>query len=276
MDELIKIFKIGPLEAEMVAKQLNEPHCHDFEELLVGTEGSLEHFIDFRSVVVEAPFVSFISQGKVHRVKPNPLAGKCNIWGIRFKRELIAQTTYQLYTEFHDKANIPLQADGCFKRLHTLCEMMHEEYMRPETDVAILRQLLMTLFTIIGSERRKLRLDDNESPTIRSLTFRNFLELLNKHYKEGRDVQFYADRLFMTPRNLNHICHSILQQSVSGIIETRRLTEAKNLLMTTDMPIAEIGFELGFTEKSHFSYSFKKEAGMTPTAFRREMKGIIA
>ena len=50
----------------------------------------------------------------------------------------------------------------------------------------------------------------------------------------------------MRSRNLNLICQDILQQSVSEIIETRKLIQAKNLLISTDKTISEIGFEFGF------------------------------
>ncbi len=72
-------------------------------------------------------------------------------------------------------------------------------------------------------------------------------------------VGFYAEKLFMSTRNLNLICQNILQQSVSEIIETRKLIEAKSLLTTTDKTIAEIAYELGYNENSYFSNVFKKE-----------------
>jgi AraC-like DNA-binding protein len=66
-----------------------------------------------------------------------------------------------------------------------------------------------------------------------------------------------------------------MHQSVSEIIETRKLLEAKNLLISTDKTIAEIGFELGFNEKTYFTRVFKKKAGMTPSDFRKEIKNQI-
>ena len=67
-----------------------------------------------------------------------------------------------------------------------------------------------------------------------------------------------------------------MQQSVGEIIETRKLTEAKNLLINTNKTIAEIGFELGYNEKAYFSKVFKRKTGQTPTAFRNEMKQLIS
>ena len=80
----------------------------------------------------------------------------------------------------------------------------------------------------------------------------------------------------MSARNLNLICQRIMDQSVTELIETRKLTEAKNLLTSTNKSISEIGFELGFNEKAYFSNVFKKKTGQTPTEFRQEMRQLIS
>ena len=54
------------------------------------------------------------------------------------------------------------------------------------------------------------------------------------------------------------------------------LIEAKNLLAGTGKSIAEIGFELGYNEKSYFSKVFKKKSGQTPSEFREEMQKLIS
>jgi AraC-like DNA-binding protein len=67
----------------------------------------------------------------------------------------------------------------------------------------------------------------------------------------------------------------VVHQSVSEIVETRKLLEAKTLLVTTDKTVAEIGFELGFNEKTYFTHVFKKKAGVSPSDFRKEMRTKI-
>ncbi|PIF45664.1 AraC-like DNA-binding protein [Chryseobacterium sp. 52] len=276
MNEIFKIIKFDITESERINQLKNDPHHHDFEELLIGRFGQLEHFIDFKSHTIDSPFVSFIAQGKLHRAKPLAKDGKCDIWALRFKSEFIADTVFQLYAAYHDKANISLKADECFDRLNTICEIIYQEYSQSSPDLSIIRQLLKSLFAIIESDRKKLNLNNDESKKIQSNTFRNFLKLLDEHYKEPKDVNFYADKLFMSARNLNIICQDILHQSVSKIIETRKLIEAKNLLITTDKTISEIGYELGFNEKTYFTHAFKRGSGFTPSEYRKEMEKLIS
>lgn len=276
MTPLFKIFQVDAAEAEKISAAPDEPHHHDFEELIIGVRGRLRHFIDFKTTVFEAPFATFVTKGKIHRIIPEPVQGECLMWALRFKSELIPETTFQLYSHYHDHANIPLQPDGCFNRLVTLCEMINSEMQSATPDLAVVRHLLSALFTMVESERRKTQPEQDTLHTTQNLTFKNFLKILEEHYHQPEGVEFYAEKLFMSVRNLNLIIQSILQQSVSEIIETRKLIEAKNLLVTTDKTISEIGFELGYKEKAHFSTVFKKKSGQTPTEFREEMRKLIS
>ncbi len=278
MTHLFTIRKFTETDARTLAESENEPHQHDFEELLVGMAGTLEHFIDFRSQIVEAPYISFVTKGKVHRVKPEIKDGKCDIWVLRFKSEFIPETTFQLYSYFHGFANLKLNRGLCFDRMPVLCEMMYNETLQSETDYAVIQHLLSALFIMIESERKKLYpplMDDGIQKT-QNTTFKNFLKILEENFRRPEGVEFYAEKLFMSSRNLNLICRNILQQSVSEIIEVRKLIEAKNLLISTDKTVSEIGFELGYNEKSYFTNVFKKKSGQTPTEFREEMSKLLS
>jgi AraC family transcriptional regulator len=48
-----------------------------------------------------------------------------------------------------------------------------------------------------------------------------------------------------------------------------RMEKACELLETTDLPITEIAFEVGYASNQAFARVFLKERKMTPSAFRR-------
>jgi AraC family transcriptional regulator len=51
----------------------------------------------------------------------------------------------------------------------------------------------------------------------------------------------------------------------------RRRTEmARWLLIHTDKPLADIAFDCGFFDQSHFTNVFRRRTGASPGAFRRE------
>lgn len=276
MNELFQIYKIDADEAQRIQQSKNEVHQHDFEELIIGVAGRLEHFIDFKTKTYTAPFISFVTQGKNHRVKPLLNNNRIEFWVIRFKSEFIPETTFQLYAHFHENATLSFASRYCFDRLTTLCQLMQQETLQPAIDYGVIKQLLSTIFTMIESERKRQFPDAQQQLKNQGTTFKNFLSILEENYRRPEGVNFYAEKLFMSARNLNLICQSILQQSVSEIIETRKLIEAKNLLLTTNKTISEIGFELGYQEKAYFTNVFKKKAGLTPSEFRNEIQKLIS
>ena len=276
MKEAFKIFQLTAAEVGQIQHSENVPHTHDYEELLIGIKGRLEHFIDFECTKMEAPFASFVTKGKVHQVIPYLKDGECEIWALRFKSEFIPETTFQLYAYYHNNANIPLPPDRCLMRMQTICRLIDEESREQEPDYSIIRHLLSALFTMVEAERKKLDPERTNLVQTQNSTFKNFLLLLEENFRRPEGVEFYAEKLFMSSRNLNIICQNILQQSVSEIIETRKLIEAKNLLLTTDRTIAEIGFDLGYNDKSYFTSVFKRKSGQTPSAFRKEMTELFS
>ena len=276
MDQLFRILRIDTAKAIEIADKPGQPHAHEYEQLIIGIKGRLEHFIDYKSTTVDAPLVSFIAKGKIHRIVTQLQDNQFDMWVLRFKSEFIAETIFQLYSSFHNNSDQVLQTGACFNRLGTICEIINAEMKQPVPDLSIVRHLLSALFIMIDSERKKTDDNENTGNLIQNETFINFLKILEENFRRPLGVDFYAEKLFMSSRNLNLICQKVMNQSVSEIIETRKLTEAKNLLASTNKSISEIGFELGYNEKSYFSNVFKKKSGQTPSEFRDEMQKLIS
>ena len=276
MEELFKIYKVDNQEALRIQNEKNDPHNHNFEELVIGSAGSIEHFIDFDAKTYDAPFVSFVSKGKVHRVVPLLKDGLCDFWVLRFKSEFIPETTFNLYAYYHNSATLTFEPGRCFNRIDQICAMIDEEMKQEKPELSVVRELLQSLFSMIEAERKKQQADNNLLYRNQDTTFKNFLSILEENFRRPEGVNYYAEKLFMSARNLNAITQSILQQSVSEIIETRKLIEAKNLLITTDKSISEIGFEIGYTDKAYFASVFKKKSGQTASEFRDEMRKLIS
>lgn len=274
MKELFEIFRVNNLVLKELVKTANLPHQHNYEEIIVVIKGTLEHFIDFDSTLLHAPFVSFITKGKPHHIRPIDNGEDCDGFVIRFQSEFVSETIFQLYHFFHDSANIVFSTGREFERFVMLCEMLNDEAQQNSLDYSIIRSLLNSMLTILESEKRKSL--GNNAANHQASQFVKFLQLLEENYHRPIGVSFYAEKLQMSSRNLNIICQQILQKSINEIIQTRRLIKAKNLLTTTNKSISEIGFEIGYNEKSYFSNIFKKKTGKTPSEFRSEINTLFS
>ncbi len=273
MKKLFRIIEITGKLAEDISSKEYQPHFHDFEELIIISEGCLTHHIDFSEEVLVAPFSCYISMGKMHKIIPEKsLRG----WVIDFKTEFIPDSKLSFYSNFLTFSNVPLKPGPCLNRFLSLCQIIKAEYDQEMTDLTTIRHLVNGLISMVDAEQKR------NIPGVRAINssqitaFNNFLRILEDNFRRSEGVSFYAGKMNMSERNLNIICKNNFQKSVSEIIETRKLIEAKRMLLYSDKSVSEIGFELGYNEKSYFTRVFHARMGLTPTRFREMSKNILS
>jgi AraC-like DNA-binding protein len=249
------------------------PHRHDHEELIIVTHGHPTHFVDFSSELLEPPVIIYVAHGKVHSFVPDE---ETKGWVIRYTSNFIPQSAFNFYSTFIDDVNYRIDTDFCGSTMHNLCEIMLRESQVDPPDYKMISHLLNAMLTKLESATRKQFLGDNMAGNAQLITFNNFLQILEYNFKRPVGVDFYADKLNMSSRNLNLISQSVFGKSITEIIETRKLIEARHLLLNSDKTVSEIGFELGYNEKSYFSRVFHKKTGTTPTAFRQQFPALIS
>lgn len=99
-------------------------------------------------------------------------------------------------------------------------------------------------------------------------TFRRFRREVEAGYPRCRQVTEYAERLGCSVRTLTRACLAASGRGAKQIIDDRVALQAKRLLRTTDLPVAEIGRRLGFAEATHFCRLFHRAVGCPPGDFR--------
>lgn len=100
--------------------------------------------------------------------------------------------------------------------------------------------------------------------------FRRFIELLQE-YKQEREVQFFAEKIGLTPKYLSEICKQRSGKSASEWIAEVTMAEINRMLTTSNMSIKEIAFRLNFPNSSFFCQYVKKHSGMSPSQLRRSL-----
>lgn len=264
-------FKIVKLTKEFVEPVLLDPipsHRHDHEELLIITHGNPVHFLDYTKEILHSPVIAYVAQGKVHNFLPD---AETQGWVIRYKNELVPESRFHFYSNFLDQVNYRLSEDYCSTTLHALCEIMLKEYQQDPINYQVIKHLLSALLTRLEADSKKEYLDSNVSNRSQLITFNSFLKILEFNYMRPEGADFYAEKLNMSTRNLNLISQSVFGKSITEIIETRKLIEARNLLLNSGKSVSEIGYDLGYNEKSYFTRVFRKKTGVTPTEYREKM-----
>ena len=100
--------------------------------------------------------------------------------------------------------------------------------------------------------------------------FNRFCDLVVKHYRESREVKFYADLLNLTPKYLS----KVIRAATNGLspvewIEQYVTAQAKRLIEArATQTLQETAYMLGFSEPTSFYRYFKRVTGMTAKQYR--------
>ena len=97
-----------------------------------------------------------------------------------------------------------------------------------------------------------------------------FILSVSENFRQERQVSFYANALFITPKHLSSVVKEISGRTASEWIENYVTLESKVLLRSTDLTIQEIASKLNFANQSFFGKYFKHQTGLSPSEYRNK------
>lgn len=98
--------------------------------------------------------------------------------------------------------------------------------------------------------------------------FQRFLQTLFRCYRKERDVAFYAHDQNLSARYFSSIIKEKSGRSALQWIVRMVISEAKQLLESSDATIKEIAIQLNFPTQSFFGKYFKQYVGLSPRDYR--------
>lgn len=94
-------------------------------------------------------------------------------------------------------------------------------------------------------------------------------KFLLEHYTESIQLDDLSQRFSVSKYHLQRMFKKHVGQSPLEFLSGIRLTHAKELLRTTDLPIAEIAYRVGMVNSSYFISKFRAEEDITPYQYRK-------
>ena len=85
------------------------------------------------------------------------------------------------------------------------------------------------------------------------------------------DVSILVHEMAMSRTALYDKIKELTGMGVNEYIQNRRLVKARKMLIDTQLPVAEIADELGFSSSKYFSEIFKKAFEVSPREFRKRI-----
>lgn len=99
---------------------------------------------------------------------------------------------------------------------------------------------------------------------------RRALQFLRENYHRSIGAEAVAAACNVSRRRLDISFHQHLGRSISEQIAALRIIRAKELLLKTSLPAADVAAETGFNTPQYFNNIFRKATGLTPRRFRLE------
>ncbi len=103
------------------------------------------------------------------------------------------------------------------------------------------------------------------------ILFGRFIELLSNSDLKERTVNFYAEKLCITPKYLSVVCKRTSGKTASDWINEFVVKEIKKQLKHSSKSIKEIALDLDFPNLSFFGKYVKAHLGLSPTQYRKKL-----
>ena len=93
-------------------------------------------------------------------------------------------------------------------------------------------------------------------------------QYIDLHYHEDLKLSRLAEQVYLSSNYLSNIFTKHTGCSLNKYIKEVRLEKAQELLLSTNMKVADIGQRVGYDNTSYFIKKFQEKYGMTPEKYR--------
>ncbi|MFN3406047.1 MAG: AraC family transcriptional regulator [Cytophagaceae bacterium] len=266
-------FSIRAIDPLVANKDLiHELHRHDFYFVLFIKNGAGEHQIDFIKYKVDSHSVFFIRPGQIHQL--NLKKGTTGF---------MLQFTSDFYAPRENPASVVLRKvsnkNHCqlsterFEKIGLLLQYIFQETTQKQDRYKdIVKASLDIIFIELFRQSSNQNKIANETKLYAQDRLEELQDLLEKNIHAKKQVSEYAEMLNITPYQLNAITKVSLQKTVSELINEHIILEAKRMLIGTMYQVNQVADILGYDDPSYFIRFFKKQTGLTPETFRKNVK----
>lgn len=132
-----------------------------------------------------------------------------------------------------------------------------EDYLLKPPGDAELRELLQKHFTV------------SPEPSRSGSSFETALAVwIRGHYAQDVTLEEAAEGMGMSPFYFSRQVKASTGKTFLEYFTLYRVEMAKQRLLSTEMPVSEVGRSVGYTDSNYFTKVFKRTVGCTPSVYR--------
>lgn len=155
----------------------------------------------------------------------------------------------------------------------SIYNMMRKKVM--QQDYRFTHSVLLSCIQVLfcNACNHALRLQNSVSEQVESRVhtlFDKFIGLVQEHYGQEREIQYYAGLMCMTPKYLSRVVYQASGRYAGEWIRDYVILEAKALLKSGLYNVQQVSIKLNFASASFFGKYFKKAVGCSPRKYAIE------
>jgi AraC-like DNA-binding protein len=249
---------------------VGKPHKHDFYLILFVEEGEGVHIIDFVQYRIKPKSIFLMTPGQVHTWAFSEDSKGFVIFFTRAFYEMhLSRNSLLEFPFYNSLVATPVVYPSTEEPFKFAIRQMFKEYVNTDTpDLRILRAYL-DIFLLEAAKSH----DSSHNAPAHNNTFklRKLEHLIEENFRTLRRPGDYGELMNLAPSYLNSICKDSLGKTLTELIQSRLLLEAKRMYAYSDMNVNEVAAKLNFTDPSYFVRWFKKQNGSTAEDFRKSI-----
>lgn len=242
-------------------------HRDGYYMFIIQMDGHFICEIDFNEVEIIGAGLLYVAPGQVHRYLK---AENCRGWLLFVDLGCISKQFREIFDTFLNVAQYAAldDNDSIFTFADHLERLWSEKREQDDVIFSVIKSLVDAISGIIASKllRVSTRLKRVNSP--KYALANNFKQHIKENFKDCKQVKQYAVGLNVTPLYLNQVMKEITGFPASYWIHQEIILEAKRLLAHSTKDVQEIACDLGYEDYAYFSRFFKRNTGLTASAFR--------
>ncbi|RQO74400.1 AraC family transcriptional regulator [Pedobacter sp. KBW06] len=254
-----------------LSQSLGHPLQLSYTSLIICLEGTSVVSVNFKNYLLKPNDILVLAEDYitvVQRVSVDFKAFYCLV-----DRSLAAEVAYdlpnQLFLFLHQSPLCRPQGPEVALLHGWIIQIKHIKNTCTTHQHIMLRNSLQLFFLKIAETVSLTQINLERQYSRKEILCWKFWELISQHSTEQRNVAFYADKLNITPYYLSQITKDFLNDSPKGLIDRQVILEIKALLSTTELSIKQIADRLYFEDTSYLARYFKRQTGITLTAYRK-------
>lgn len=259
----------GPFSMSFCGRDLILPNCY----LIVTHQGTARLLYDMRETTLLPNMVVFVMPGHVIRFidRSEDLVFSRLVIKPDLFLEMLNSTFSHDVQKYHSHPGYILEDEQVDKLMKVL-ELLEAIARHDENELKHRHQLLLTQLTVGYELMNYYRngQDKKQSDYSHMEIINRFCDLLVAHFRESREVKFYAEKMHLHPYHFTRVIREASGgTSPAEWIERYVIMQAKKMIEShPEQSLKQTAYQLGFTEPSSFYRYFKHATGMTAKMYR--------